>query len=147
MSSEHPLAKSIVKHMSSLLTENESEVKVINFKNINGEGIVAKLQLSESTYEVMCGNEKLMKRYDINLNYNRLDENIQELESLGRTVVIVTIDKVARLLISLEEEHLAKEEAKAVINYLQKDLGLKVAMITGDNHHTAQRVADHLGIP
>lgn len=78
-----------------------------------------------------------MKRFDINLTYNRLDENIQELESLGRTVVIVTINKVARLLISLEEEHLAKEEAKAVIKYLQVNLGLKVAMITGDNHHTA----------
>ena len=54
---------------------------------------------------------------------------------------------MARLLISLEEEHLAKKEAKAVLDYLTKDLKLKVAMITGDNNFTAMKVANHLGIP
>lgn len=61
--------------------------------------------------------------------------------------MIVAIDKVARLLISLEEEHLAKEEAKAVVNFMQTQLKLKVAMITGDNNYTATKVANYLGIP
>jgi len=50
------------------------------------------------------------------------------------------------LIISLQEEHLAKEEALGVVTYLQKDLGMRVCMITGDNKSTAYRVAEYLGI-
>lgn len=69
------------------------------------------------------------------------------MESEGKTVVCFVIDKVARLLFSFEEEHLAKPEAKAVVKYMQTEMKLKVAMITGDNQHTALKVAKYLGIP
>lgn len=51
------------------------------------------------------------------------------------------------MLISLEEKHLAKEEAKPVLSYMRNVMGLKIAMITGDNKHTALRVAKYLEIP
>jgi P-type E1-E2 ATPase len=33
-----------------------------------------------------------------------------------------------------------------VVKYLQKEMGMKVYMITGDNKHSALRVAKHVGI-
>jgi cation transport ATPase len=33
----------------------------------------------------------------------------------------------------MEEEHIAKEESRAVVAYLRDTLRLNVAMITGDN--------------
>ena len=41
---------------------------------------------------------------------------------------------------------MAKHESKQVVNFLKNNLGLKVAMITGDNKHSALKVARHLGI-
>lgn len=59
--------------------------------------------------------------------------NVDLLEQEGMTVVILAINKVPQLIISLEETHLAKPESKVVVNYLRKELKLRVAMITGDN--------------
>lgn len=68
------------------------------------------------------------------------------LEQEGKTVVTLAIDQVPQLIISLSETHLAKEESQAVVQYLQNDLNLKVWMITGDNKHSAFKVARYLGI-
>jgi P-type Cu+ transporter len=46
----------------------------------------------------------------------------------------------------MEEAHLAKAESKEVVHYLRNKLGMRVAMITGDNQHAAYKVARHLGI-
>jgi P-type E1-E2 ATPase len=47
--------------------------------------------------------------------------------------------------VSLEEAHLTKPESKMVVSML-KELGMKISMITGDNKHTALKVANYLGI-
>ena len=82
-----------------------------------------------------------MERFNINLEFNNFRMNMQSLEREGKTVVCMVIDQVPRLLISLEESHLTKPEALAVVTYLRDVLNMKVAMITGDNKHTAQKVA------
>lgn len=87
-----------------------------------------------------------MQRQNVDLVQNDLKFNIEQLELTGKTVVCVAIDSVPRLLIALEEEHLCKPEAKAIVKYLQEKLGLKVGMITGDNKHSAFKVADYVGI-
>ena len=56
------------------------------------------------------------------------------------------IDNQPALIISLEESHLSKPESPFVISYLKKTAGYRVAMITGDNEHSAVKVANHLGI-
>ena len=70
-----------------------------------------------------------------------------QLEQQGKTVVCLAIDKVARMFITLAEDHLVKEDAKIVVDYLRLKKKMRVAMITGDNKHSAFRVADHLQIP
>ena len=96
---------------------------------------------------VLCGNEKLMKRYEVDLSFNELDLNIEALEKEGKTVVTLAVGKVPRAVFSLEEEHLTKPEAKAVVSYLHNTLNMNVHMITGDNKHTALKVAKYLDIP
>ncbi len=63
------------------------------------------------------------------------------------TVVTLVVDLVPKMIFTLHEKHLAKIESRAVIKYLQEELHLKVRMITGDNKHTAFRVAKYVGIP
>jgi cation transport ATPase len=58
----------------------------------------------------------------------------------------MAINKTPRIIITLEEAHLAKKEAKEVVNYMRNKLKLKVGMITGDNKHTAVKVARYLDI-
>ena len=72
--------------------------------------------------------------------------NIRDLELEGKTVISVMVDSQPALIISLEEAHLAKAESKVVVNYLRENFGYRVAMITGDNEHSAFKVADYLGI-
>jgi len=87
-----------------------------------------------------------MSRYNVDLSHNRLAGNMKELEQTGKTVVILCIDETARLLISMEDEYIAKPESQAIVKYLKEELKLKVAMITGDNEHTALKVANYVGI-
>ena len=74
-----------------------------------------------------------MARLGVDLTKNQLDTNIEGLEMEGQTVVCLAIGQTPRLLLSLEEEHLAKPEAKEIVRYLQQEMKIKVAMITGDN--------------
>jgi cation transport ATPase len=46
----------------------------------------------------------------------------------------------------MEEAHIAKEESREVVSFLKNNLGMRVAMITGDNQHAAFKVARYLGI-
>ena len=67
-SSEHPLAKAIVNKIESVipsdtLAQFNSQYKVRDFKNRDGEGVVATLTDSRTKEElvVSCGNDKLMR--------------------------------------------------------------------------------------
>jgi hypothetical protein len=59
-----------------------------------------------------------MNRFNIDLDHNDLRFNLNELELSGKTVICLAVNSIPRLLISLEEEHLCKEEAKPVLEYL-----------------------------
>ena len=75
-----------------------------------------------------------------------LAKNIVYLEEEGKTVVILAIDNYPQLIISLEEAHLSKPESKMVVEYLKYKMDMRVCMITGDNKHSALKVAKHLNI-
>ena len=151
-SSEHPLAKAILKKVLAIHPEAgspASKFKLIDFKNINGEGVRVNVTTAEEgkDLKVLCGNDKLMDRYGVDLEFNNFKLNMESLEREGKTVVCMAVNNIPRLLISLEEAHLAKTEALAVVTYMRDVMGLKVAMITGDNKHAAMKVAQFLDIP
>ena len=59
----------------------------------------------------------------------------------------LAIEQSPRIVLTMAEKHLSKDEAPAVVKYMKDVLKLEVAMITGDNKHTAVKVAQHLSIP
>ena len=61
-------------------------------------------------------------------------------------MVTLAMEGIPQLIISMEEAHIAKEESKDVVAFLRNNLGMRVAMITGDNQHAAYKVARYLGI-
>lgn len=68
------------------------------------------------------------------------------MEQKGLTVLMVAINGLPCLFICVEENHIVRQEAVEVINYLKNTLKMKVALITGDNEMSAQKVAGFLGI-
>ena len=159
--SEHPLAKAIVKRVKQEYPEVEEDAKfkLDSFKNMNGEGVVSKITAykeepdnfgelaKDEKLVALCGNDKLLKRHNVDLEFSDFRMNMESLEKEGKTVVCLVVDGFPRLLISMEEAHTAKKEALGVVNYIRNVLKLNIAMITGDNEHAAMKVARYLDIP
>lgn len=66
-SSEHPIGKAVCQSIENIFPSEIQSINdrysVYNFYNRNGEGIVATIgkKGSTETYEIMVGNQKLMK--------------------------------------------------------------------------------------
>lgn len=127
--SEHPIAKSIVEEAKQ---RKVSFKKAANFKAVAGRG--AKAVLGKSN--VVLGNTEMLTKEKIKL------EKSQEVKDIG-TVVYVAKDRILLGAIILNDE--IREESKKAINSLQ-DMGVKVAMLTGDKKEVANAVGRELGI-
>lgn len=77
-SSEHPIAIAICdqikRNIPSKIENLEKTHNVVEFKNINGEGITSKIHIKEKnqSLEVVCGNMKLMNRFNILSQYKEI---------------------------------------------------------------------------
>lgn len=130
--SEHPLAQAILKRAESLI-----EQPATDFTNIDGQGAKAIL----GGQPILLGNRKLMEAERVDLN--GLEAEAARLQGAGRTVVHVA--EGGRLIGLISIADAARPTSKRTIAKLQ-ERGVKVAMITGDNHATAERVGKELGI-
>ena len=132
--SEHPLGEAIVKYGEE---KNIKFKKVEKFKAIPGYGI-------EVTIEdniVLLGNEKLMNNKNIDLG--DLKAKSDELASLGKTPMYIAVDNTLGGIIAVADT--VKENSKKAIEKLH-EMGIKVAMVTGDNKKTADAIAKEVGI-
>ncbi len=132
--SEHLLARAIVqaaKERGLELTPAEE------FEAIPGHGMRAVVD----KHEVLVGNRKLMG--DRNIPVDGLAQQAQELEGGGRTVVYAAVDGQLAGLIAIADA--VRPGAREAVNFLQAK-GIQVAMLTGDNRGTAERVAKELNI-
>jgi Cu2+-exporting ATPase len=91
--------------------------------------------------EVLVGNRKLMADRGVPLDGQ--GQKAQELEAGGRTVVHAAVDGRLAGMIAIADA--VRPGAKAAVEAL-RSMGIEVAMLTGDNRGTAQRVAQELGI-
>jgi Cu2+-exporting ATPase len=130
--SDHPLAQAILRRAATA-----KPPKVIGFLNI--EGLGAKAELDGQT--VFLGNQQLMAQEKIDLGV--LGAKSTELQGAGRTVVHVA--HAGRLLGLIAIADAPRPTAAAAVKAL-RDRGVEVAMMTGDNLGTAQRIAAELGI-
>ena len=91
---------------------------------------------------VWVGRRKLLAEAGLILAED-LDDRARALESAGKTAVFAGWEGEVRGVLAVSDT--VKDDAAAIVDRLH-DMGLTVAMITGDNARTAQAVADSVGI-
>lgn len=131
--SEHPLAQAIVEKAKEMGAEG---IKVTEFSALVGAG--AKARVGDNV--VYVGKPDLFA--ELGLNPDRLPD-IERLTNEGKTVILVGTSESIAGVIALRDE--ARDTAKRVIDELHA-LGIKVAMLTGDNKVTARAIAKQLGV-
>lgn len=132
--SEHSLAEAIVKK-----AEEEGLVPsaVEGFKAIAGHGVEGEVE----NHKIFFGNRRLMDREHVSLSSHIT--KVTRLENEGKTVMMLAVDGKLAGLVAVADT--VKESAKEGVKKLQQ-LGIEVAMITGDNQRTANAIAKKVGI-
>ena len=131
--SEHPLGEAIVKDAE----EKALELKdVDNFMAIPGHGIQVKI----GDKDLLLGNKKLMDDKNINIT---LESDADRLASEGKTPMYIAINNELAGIIAVAD--VLKESSIKAIEKLH-EMGIEVAMITGDNRRTADAIAKQVGI-
>jgi len=134
VTSEHPIAEAIV-HAAK---EKGMELPTItDFDSITGYGV----QASVEGKTILIGADRFMAREGIALG--SLANDGDALGKKGKTPLYAAIDGKAAAVIAVADP--IKASSPAAIAALH-DLGLKVAMITGDNKGTAEAIARELSI-
>ncbi len=130
--SEHHIAKAVLERAKTLPVLAAS-----GFESFGGKGLRATVEGKT----VLSGNRMLMA--DNGVDLGELAAESERLQGAGRTVVHIARDGHVIGLIAVADA--VRPTATATIRRLQ-ELGVKVAMITGDNLGTAQRIAGELSI-
>lgn len=132
--SEHPLGQAIV---AGARNKGLELLKADDFNSVTGRGIEAKI----NGRAVLAGNRKLMEERNIFLT--ALERDSDRLAGEGKTPMYVAID--GRLAGIIAVADVVKASSKAAIESLHQ-MGIEVAMITGDNRKTADAIAKQVGI-
>ena len=132
--SEHPLGKAIVER---------AEAEALNlddpqdFQAIRGKGVIAKVR----GVTVLVGSRRLMQEHGI--DPATAEAQMQALEEEAKTAMLVAVD--GRLAGVIAVADTLKDDSVLAIQELHR-MGLKTAMITGDNRRTAEAIARKVGI-
>ena len=132
--SEHPLGQAIVEESRK---RGIPTAPVEGFEAISGLGAKALLD----GRSVLLGNLKLMQSQGVALN--GMEKRNLSFADQGKTSVFVARDGRVVGLIALSDT--PKETAAEAVSML-KDMGLKLAMITGDHEKTALAMGHEVGI-
>ena len=132
--SEHPLGEAIVR----AALEKKLELKILNnFNAIPGHGI----EVTIDKDNILLGNLKLMKEKNIDVEEFKLDSD--KLANEGKTPMYIAINNKLEGIIAVAD--VVKPSSFEAIKELH-NMGIKVAMITGDNKKTAEAIAKQVGI-
>ena len=132
--SEHPIARAIV---DAAKAEGLDIPAVQSFESVTGFGVRAMAGGSK----VEIGADRFMR--ELGLGVDGFAGDAARLGGEGKTPLYAAIDGRLAAMIAVADP--IKPTTRAAIDTLHA-LGLKVAMITGDNRHTAQAIARQLGI-
>ena len=130
--SEHPIAHGIV---AEAKRRDIAIPKASDVRNITGEGIVA----SVGDVRVRIVSPGHLARQGNAITHERLGQ----LESAGKTVVVLERDGQARALFALAD--IVRPESREAIAELTR-LGIRSVMLTGDARGVAESVSKELGI-
>jgi Cu+-exporting ATPase len=132
--SEHPVARAIVDGASS---RGARPLRVSAFRNEPGYGIEGQVdgrvvRIGTRSWLALAG-----------VGTSELEPLAQELGALGRTPSFVAIDGRSSGLVAVADP--PTDEAKAAVRALG-DLGISVALVSGDRRATARAVASEIGV-
>ena len=132
--SEHPLGEAIVKEAE----ENNIELQEVkSFKAIPGHGIEVTIDDSK----IFLGNRTLME--DKKISLDSLEAEAVKFSEEGKTPMFIAEENNIIGIIAVADT--IKENSKKAIEKLHS-MGIKTAMITGDNKRTAEAIARQVGI-
>jgi P-type Cu+ transporter len=132
--SEHPLGEALLAEAGNRgLRLSEPE----GFKAEVGHGVEAQVD----GLQVLVGNLRMLNARQIPLN--GLQAEMERLQNEAKTAVFVAVEGQARGVIGIADT--VKEGSIEAIRTLH-EMGLKVAMITGDNRQTAEAIARQVGV-
>ncbi|MCM2450828.1 heavy metal translocating P-type ATPase [Agrobacterium vitis] len=132
--SEHPIAEAIV---SAAKAKGVGVATVANFEATPGFGVRGIVDGSD----ILVGADRALQLHKINVS--RFAREAERLGDSGKSPLYAAIDGRLAAIIAVSDP--IKETTPQAIKALH-DLGLKVAMITGDNRGTAEAIARQLGI-
>ncbi|UWG99184.1 heavy metal translocating P-type ATPase [Dehalobacter sp. DCM] len=132
--SEHPLGEAIVKDAES---KGLGLKKLDAFAAIPGQGI----QVVIEGQTILLGNKKLMDESSVPLK--EFEEVSDRLAEEGKTPMYIALDRQMAGIIAVADT--VKENSRRAIHVLH-EMGINVAMITGDNKRTAEAIAKQVGI-
>ncbi len=129
--SEHPIAAAITRAGPSDLP------KPAEFESLTGLGLRARVD----GRDILVGSARLMSQESIDLS--QLEPAALKLADEGATPLYVAIDGSPAAALAVSDP--IKPGTREAIGQLH-DMGLTLAMVTGDNARTANALADKLGI-
>lgn len=132
LKSEHPIAHAIVKKAEQ---ENIAPLELSEFNAISGQGVLA----HHAGNRIFVGGPRYHK---VEISQSMKDE-ISNLESDGKTVVVVTLDDKLVGIIAVADT--LRDNAKQVIDQIIH-MGKNVILMSGDNKRTANAIGRELGI-
>lgn len=132
--SEHPLAQAIAKKAAG---ENVEPFPVERFEALSGLGVRA----ASGRHEYLLGNLRFMEISGVETH--GLDQVASALFASGKSCVFTAENKKAIGMFALSD--MPKLSARDALADLKK-MGIKVAMMTGDNMQTAASVGAMLGM-
>ena len=132
--SEHPLARAVV---DAAKARNLTIPGVTGFRAIPGRGVAGTVE----GREVLLGSPGLMEAEGI--DFGVYADRVTGLQGEAKTVILVAVDRMPAGVMAVADA--LKDDSAASVREL-RDMGLKTALITGDNPRTAEAVARAVGI-
>lgn len=125
--STHPIATAVVQQAGKII----DGVSITGVEEISGHGLKGTIDGKE----VLAGNLKLLKKF--NIEYNK------EIEAIVETIVVVAVNNKYAGYITIADE--IKEDALQSIKDMHS-LNIKTVMLSGDKQSVVDSVAKTLGI-
>lgn len=135
--SEHHLGQTIVKEAQARNLPVARELA--GGEVIKGHGIRAEVD----GHSLVIGNRKLMERDSITLSETVAHYAVMR-EKAGNTSIFAAIDGKINGVFSIADQ--IREDAPSALAEMRRNGIKKIVMLTGDNQHTAELVANQLGI-
>jgi Cd2+/Zn2+-exporting ATPase len=132
--SDHPVSRAIAE---AAVDKQLARHAVDNFAALAGRGVRG--DIGGQIYHL--GNHRLVE--DLGLCSPELEEQLFALEKQGKSVVLLLDSTKPLALFAVADT--VKESSREAIRQLH-ELGIKTLMLTGDNAHTAEAIAQQVGI-